>query len=146
MATALRDKGYIPFFSSRLVETGSNSMGSGLLTTVGCKYVMEHEILSFTKSTRERPRPRKSARKRGGLTLSNDHGPEANSSPWAGRAAFWDDIQMYAAGHSLGGRHPVVIAGNTNIYMDAAANPATEHFPSKWEACGFRRAATGGRR
>ena len=64
----------------------------------------------------------------GGLTLINVHGPQAGCSPWAGRAAFWADIQMYATARSLGGRHPVVIAGDTNIYMDVPANPATEHF------------------
>ena len=80
----------------------------------------------------------------GGLTLINVHGPQAGCSPWAGRAAFWADIQMYATARSLGGRHPVVIAGDTNIYMDVPANPATEHFRAGWEACGFRRAAAGG--
>ena len=38
----------------------------------------------------------------------------------------------------------MVIAGDTNIYMDVPANPATEHFRAGWEACGFRRAAAGG--
>ena len=38
----------------------------------------------------------------------------------------------------------MVIAGDTNIYMDATTNPATEHFRAGWEACGFRRAAAGG--
>ena len=80
----------------------------------------------------------------GGLTLINVHGPQAGCSPWAGRAAFWADIQMYATARSLGGRHPVIIAGDTNIYMDVPANPATEHFRAGWEACGFRRAAAGG--
>ena len=70
----------------------------------------------------------------GGLTLINVHGPQAGCSPWAGRAAFWVDIQMYATARSLGGRHPVVIAGDTNIYMDVPANPATEHFRAGWEA------------
>ena len=78
----------------------------------------------------------------GGLTLINVNGPQAGSSPWAGRVAFWADIQMYATERSLGGRHPVIIAGDTNIYMDAATNPATE--PSGWEACGLRRATVGG--
>ena len=80
----------------------------------------------------------------GGLILINVHGPQAGCSPWAGRAAFWADIQMYATARSPGGRHPVVIAGDTNIYMDVPANPATEHFRAGWEACGFRRAAAGG--
>ena len=43
-----------------------------------------------------------------------------------------------------GGRHPVVIAGDTNVYMDATSNPATEHFRAGWKACGFRRATAGG--
>ena len=69
----------------------------------------------------------------GGLTLINVHGPQAGCSPWAGRAAFWADIQMYATARSLGGRHPVIIAGDTNIYMDVPANPATEHFRAGWK-------------
>ena len=80
----------------------------------------------------------------GGLTLINVHRPQAGCSPWVGRAAFWADIQMYATARRLGGRHPVVIAGNTNVYIDATTNPATEHFRAGWEACGFRRATAGG--
>ena len=38
----------------------------------------------------------------------------------------------------------MVIAGDTNVYMDATCNPATEHFRAGWEACGFRRATAGG--
>ena len=38
----------------------------------------------------------------------------------------------------------MVIAGDTNIYMDVPTNPATEQFRAGWEACGFRRAAVGG--
>ena len=38
----------------------------------------------------------------------------------------------------------MVIAGYTNIYMDATTNPATEHSRAGWEACGFRRATAGG--
>ena len=79
----------------------------------------------------------------GGLTLINVHGPQAGCSPWAGRAAFWANIQMYATARSLGGRHPVVIAGDTNVYMDATSNPATEHFRAGREACGFQRATAG---
>ena len=58
LAAALRDKGYIPFFSSRLAETGatSTSRGGGLLTAVSSKYVAEHEVLSFTEIV-----PRKAA-------------------------------------------------------------------------------------
>ena len=145
-AAALRDKGYTSFFSSRLAETGatSTSRGGGLLTAVSSKYVAEHEVLSFTEIV-----PGKSAALMirtdgGGLTLINVHGPQAGCSPWAGRMAFWADIQMYAKARSLGGRHPVVIAGDTNVYVDAATNPATEHFRAGWEACGFRRATAGG--
>ena len=146
VAPALRDKGYSAFFSSRLAETGatSTSRGGGLLTAVSSKYVAEHEVLSFTEIV-----PRKAAALEirtdgGGLTLINVHGPQAGCSPWAGRAAFWADIQMYATARSLGGRHPVVIAGDTNIYMDVPTNPTTEHLRAGWEACGFRRAAAGG--
>ena len=38
----------------------------------------------------------------------------------------------------------MVIAGDTNVYMNATSNPATEHFCAGWEACGFRRATAGG--
>ena len=50
VAAALRDKGYICFFSSRLAETGATSIsrGGGLLTAVSSKHVAEHEVLSFT--------------------------------------------------------------------------------------------------
>ena len=51
---------------------------------------------------------------------------------------------MYATARSLQGRHPLVIAGHTNIYMDVTTNPATEHFRAGWEARGFWRATAGG--
>ena len=81
---------------------------------------------------------------RGGLSLINVHGPQAGCSPWAARMAFWADIQTYATARSLGGWQPVVIAGDTNIYMDSTTNAATEHFRAGWEAGGFRRAMAGG--
>ena len=146
VAAALRDKGYTAYFSSRLAETGatSTSRGGGLLTAVSSKYVAEHEVLSFTEIVPGKAAALEIRTDGGGLTLINVHGPQAGCSPWAGRAAFWADIQMYATARSLGGRHPVIIAGDTNIYMDVPANPATEHFRAGWEACGFRRAAAGG--
>ena len=146
VAAALRDKGYTAFFSSRLAETGatSTSRGGGLLTAVSSKYVAEHEVLSFTENVPGKAAALEIRTDGGGLTLINVHGPQAGCSPWAGRAAFWADIQMYATARSLGGRHRVVIAGDTNIYMDVPANPATEHFRAGWEASGFRRAAAGG--
>ena len=146
VAAALRDKGYTAFFSSRLAEKGatSTSRGGGLLTAVSSKYVAEHEVLSFTEIVPGKAAALEIRTDGGGLTLINVHGPQAGCSPWAGRAAFWADIQMYATARSLGGRHPVVIAGDTNIYMDATTNPATEHFRAGWEACGFRRATAGG--
>ena len=63
VAAALRDKGYTPFFSSRLAETGATSTWRGgvLLTAVSSKYVAEHEVLSFTEWSLGRPRPWKSA-------------------------------------------------------------------------------------
>ena len=139
-------RGTPPSFSSRLAETGatSTSRGGGLLTAVSSKYVAEHEVLSFTEIVPGKAAALEIRTDGGGLTLINVHGPQAGCSPWAGRAAFWADIQMYATARSLGGRHPVVIAGDTNIYMDVPANPATEHFRAGWEACGFRRAAAGG--
>ena len=146
VAAALQDKGYTPFFSSRLAETGatSTSRGGGLLTAVSTKYMAEHEVLSFTEIVPGKAAALEIRTDGGGLTLINVHGPQAGCSPWTGRAAFWADIQMYATTRSLGGRQPVVIASDTNIYMDATTNPATEHFGAAWEACGFRRATTGG--
>ena len=146
VAAALRDKGYTAFFSNRLAETGatSTSRGGGLLTAVSSKYVAGHEVLSFTEIVPGKAAALEIRTDGGGLTLINVHGPQAGCSPWAGRAAFWADIQMYATARSLGGRHPVVIAGDTNIYMDVPTNPATEHFRAGWEACGFRRAAASG--
>ena len=38
----------------------------------------------------------------------------------------------------------MLIAGDTNIYMDAMTIPATEHFKVGWEDCGFRRFTAGG--
>ena len=132
VAVALRDKGYTPFFSSRLAETGatSTSRGGGLLTAVSSKYVAEHEVLSFTEIVPGKAAALEIRTDGGGLTLINVHGPQAGCPQWAGRAAFWANIQMYATARSLGGRHPVVIAGDTNVYMDATSNPATEHFPA----------------
>ena len=146
VAAALRDKGYTPFFSSLLAETGatSTSRGGGLLTAVSCKYVAEHEVLSFTEIVPGKAAALEIRTDGRGLTLINVHGPQAGCSPWAGRAAFRADIQMYATARSLGGRHPVVITGDTNVYMDATSSPATEHFRAGWEACGFRRATAGG--
>ena len=146
VAAALRDKGYTAFFSSRLAETGatSTSRGGGLLTAVSSKYVAEQEVLSFTEIVPGKAAALEIRTDGGGLTLINVHGPQAGCSPWAGPAAFWADIQRYATARSLGGRHPVVIAGDTNIYMDVPGNPATEHFRAGWEARGFRRAAAGG--
>ena len=145
VAAALRNKGYTPYFSSRLVETGatSTSRGGGLLTAVSSKYVAEHEVLSFTEIVPGKAAALEIRTDGGGLTLINVLGPQAGCSPWAARAAFWADIQMYATERSLGGRHPEVIAGDTNVYMDAATNLATEHFRAGWEACGFRRATAG---
>ena len=146
VATALRDKGYTPFFSSWLAETRATSTprGGGLLTAVSSKHVAEHEVLSFTQIVPGKAAALDICTDGGGLTLINVHGPQAGCSPWAGRVAFWADIQMYATAHSLGGRHPVVIAGDTNVYMDATTHPAMEHFRAGWEACGFRRTTSGG--
>ena len=139
-------QGVHPFFSSRQAETGatSTSRGGGLLTAVSSKYVAEHEVLILTEIVPGKAAALEIRMDGGGLTLINVHGPQAGCSPWAGRAAFWADIQMYATARSLGGRHPVVIAGDTNIYMDATTNPATEHSRVGWEACSFRRATAGG--
>ena len=141
VTAALRDMGYTPFFSSWLAETGatSTSRGGDLLTAVSSKYMAEHEVLSFTEIVPGKAAALEIRTDGGGLTLIIVRGPQAGCSPWAGRAAFLADLQMYATARSLGGRHPVVIAGDTNVYMDATSNPATEHFRAGWGACDFRR-------
>ena len=146
VAAALGDKGYTPFFTSQLAETGttSTSRGGGLLNAVNSKYVAEHEVLSFTEIVPGKAAALEIRMDGAGLTLINVPRPQAGCSPWAGRAAFWANIQMYAAARSLGWRHSVVIAGNTNICMDATTNPTSEHFRAGWEACGFRTATAGG--
>ena len=101
-------------------------------------------MLSFTEIVPGKAGALEIRTDKGGLTLINALGPPAGCSPWAGRAAFWADIQMYAAARSLGGGHLVVIAGHTNIYMDATTNPATEHLCAGWEACGFRQVGAAG--
>ena len=120
VAAALRDKGYTAFFSSWLAETGatSTSRRGGLLTAVSSKYVAEHKVLSFTEIIPGKAAALEIRTNRGGLILINVHGPQAGCSPWAGRAAFWADIQMFATARSLVWRHPVVIAGDNNIYME----------------------------
>ena len=130
LAVALLDKGYTPFFSSRLAETGAitTSRAGGLLTAVSGKYVAEQEVLSFTETGLGKAAALEIRTDRGRLTLIKVHGPQAGCSPCVEWVPLWADIQMYAIGHSLGGRHPVVIAGNTNIYMDATTNRTTERF------------------
>ena len=88
MAAALRDKGYTPYFSSRLAETGatSTSRGGGLLTAVGSKYVAEHEVLSFTEIVPVKAAAVEIRTDGGGLTVINVNRPQAGCSPWAGRA------------------------------------------------------------
>ena len=146
MAAALRDKGYTPFVSSRQAETGSTSTsrGGGLLTAVSSKYVAEHKVLSFTEVVPGTSAALQIRTDKGCLTLLNVRGPQAGCTPWAGRAAFWADIQTYATARSLGGRHPILIAGDTNVYIDATTNPATEHFRADWQACGLQKATAGG--
>ena len=126
VAAALGDKGYTPFFSSGLAETGatSTSRGGGLLTAVSSKYVAEHEVRSFTEIVPGKAAAPEIRMDGGGLTLINVHGPQAGCSPWAGRAAFWADIQMYATARSIGGRHPVVIAETpTSTWMPPPTRP-----------------------
>ena len=117
MAAALRDKGYTPFFSSRLAETRSTSTSRGgvLLTTVSSKYVAEHEVLGFTELVPGKVAALEIRTDKFGVTLINVHEPEAGCSPWAGRAALRADINMYATARSLSGRYPLVIASKTNV-------------------------------
>ena len=135
-APPLQDKGYIPFFSSHLVETAYSprSAASTWLST---------RCSASWKSSQARPWPWESARTRGASLSSTSTGRRPAAPPWAGRAAFWGDIQMYAAARRLGGRPAVMVAGNTNIYMDTTTNPTTEQFCSGWEVCGFQGAAAG---
>ena len=79
VAAALRDKGYTPFLSSRLAETGatSTSRGGGLLTAVSSKYVAEHEVLSLTEIVPGKAAALEIRMDGGGLTLINVHGPQA---------------------------------------------------------------------
>ena len=91
MAGALQDKGYTPFFSSRLAKTGANSTsrGGGLLTALSSNYVAEHKVLSFTENVPGKAAALEIRTDGGDLTLFNVHGRQAGCSPWAGRAAFW---------------------------------------------------------
>ena len=97
----------------------------------------EHEVLSFTERGPVKAAALEIRTDKGGLTLINGHGPQVGCSPWAGRAVIWANIQMYFAARRLGGWYLVIIIGHTNVYMDATISPATEHFCSGWEACGF---------
>ena len=83
VATAPRDKGYSPFFSSRLAESGatSTSRGGGLLNAVSSKHVAEHEVLSFTEIVSGKAAALEIRTDGGGLTLINVHGPQAGCSP-----------------------------------------------------------------
>ena len=83
LAAALRVKGYNPFFSSRLAETGatSTSRGGGFLTAVSSKYLAEHEVLSFTEIVPGKAAAPEIRTDGGGLTLINVHGPQAGCSP-----------------------------------------------------------------
>ena len=133
-AAALQDRGYIAFFSSRLVHTGATSRGGGLLTAASCKYVPKQEVLGFTGTVPGKAVALEIRTDKRGLTLINVHELQAGSSPWAGRAALRAHFQMYplACACGLGGWHAVVVAGNTDIYMYATTIPATEHFRSGW--------------
>ena len=86
MAVALRDKGYTPFFSSRLAVTGATSTlrGGGLLTAVSSKHVAEHEVLSFTEIVPGKAAALEIRTDGGGLTLINVHRPQAGCSQSAG--------------------------------------------------------------
>ena len=146
VAAALRDKGYTPFFQQL---TGGDGVHPHLdrRGPPHRRQQQRHGQARGAQFDGAGPRKGRALEIRtdtGGLTLINVNGPQAGCSPWAGRTAFWADIQMYATARSLGGRHPMVIAGDTNIYMDATNNPATEHFGAGWEVCGFQRATAGG--
>ena len=126
------------------VRTGFSSIsrGAGLLTAVSCKYVAEYYVLSFTKIVSSKAWALGIRTGKGVLTPDHQHSQGAGRQlPLGGRAAFRANIQMYAAVRSLGGRHPVLVADDTNIYIDATTNPAKEHFRSGWSP-----AASGGPR
>ena len=107
VAAALWDKWYTPFFSSWLAEMGatSASRGGGRPTAVSSKYVAEHDVVNFTEIVPGKAAALEIRTDRGGLTLINVHGPQAGCSPWAGQAAFWADIQMYATARTAPGGH-----------------------------------------
>ena len=118
-ATAPRDKVYIPFLSERVVKTGSPSRGLGLLTAVSFKYMPENKVLSYTEIVQGEPRPCASACTGRGLTLINVYRPQARRSPSAGQVSLLTDVQMYATACRLCGQQALIIAGNTNLYVDA---------------------------
>ena len=139
-------RGTAPFFSSRLADTGSTSTsrGGGLRTALQQQVRGRARGAQFHGTRLWEPRVPADPHGQGRPHPHQYPRAPGRLPPWAGWAAFWADIQMYATARSLGGRHPVVIAGDTNIYMDAIINAATEHFRAGREACGFQRAAEGG--
>ena len=126
------------------MSSTSTSRGGGLLTALSTKYMAEHEALSFTELAPGKAAGLKIRTDKGGLTLISVLGPQAGCSPWAGRAASSADIQLYATARSLSGLHPVIIAGDTNVYMYATSKQATEDFRARWGASSFHRATAGG--
>ena len=86
LAAELWDKGYTPFFSSRLAETGatSTSRGEGLLTAVSSKYVAEHRVLSFTEIVPGRAAALEIRTDGGGLALINVQGTAGRLLPMGG--------------------------------------------------------------
>ena len=146
VAAALRDKGYAPFFSSRLAETGATPSREGKASSPrSAASTWESTRCSVSQKTSPgRPRPWRSAR-------TGEASPSSTSTDRRQAAAHGREgrrsgstYKLKATARSLGGRHSVVIAGDTNIYMDATTNPATEHFRAGWEACGLWRATAGG--
>ena len=69
----------------------------------------------FTEIVRGKAAALEIRTEKGGLNLINAHRPQVGSSPWAGQAAFWTDVQMYAAARGLGGGHLVVVARDSNM-------------------------------
>ena len=64
--------------------------------------------------------------------------------PQRAQRGSWPTSRCTLRRAGLGGRLPMMVAGDMNMYMNATTDPATEKIRSGWEACGFRTATAGG--
>ena len=134
VAVALQDKGYIPFFSSRLLETGSKLRRGGLLSAVSSKYVAEHEVLSFTQNC-----PGQSSSLE--ICTDNIDRPQAGSSSWTGEAAFWATSRCTPRRAApAGGTRWLSLATPTSTWLPRSLQPRSNS-TLDGRPCGFQRAA-----